>query len=71
MTCVALATGIAKDVLRGRYLDCEQDLGDILEQRELLRKDESFYNLGVKFLGGLPNDGGMENRDAEEKFQFE
>ncbi|KAI9740612.1 MAG: hypothetical protein M1834_005193 [Cirrosporium novae-zelandiae] len=70
MTSVALATGIAKDVLRGRYYDCEQDLDDVLSQKEILQKNPELYGMGVPFLGGLPNDGGMELREGERPFEF-
>lgn len=70
MVSVALATGIGKDTLRGRYFDCEHDLGDVLEQKEVLDADPELHSLGVKFLGGQPNDGGMEHREAEEPVPF-
>ncbi|KAJ5209800.1 hypothetical protein N7449_004179 [Penicillium cf. viridicatum] len=60
MTSVALASGIAKEVLRGRYYDSEHDLGDVLAQGEMGLKHPEYYTLGVRFPGGRPNDGGME-----------
>lgn len=71
MTSVALATGIAKDVLRGRYYDCEHDLGDVLKQAEILHQNPALYSLSMQFLGGLQNDGGMENREPEKPFRFD
>lgn len=70
MTCVALATGIAKKALRGRYHDCTQDLDDIIAQANTLEQDPDLYGLSVKFLGDMPNDGGMENRPGEEPVPF-
>ena len=63
-TAVALAAGIAKDVLRGRFFDVEQDLGFVTAHGKEIT-DRELYELKVDFLGGLPNDGGMENRDGE------
>ncbi|KAK1781489.1 hypothetical protein QBC45DRAFT_405630 [Copromyces sp. CBS 386.78] len=57
MTCVALATGIAKLVLRGKYVDVGQDLEDILDQPEAIKLDENLYSLHTSFLGGLENGG--------------
>lgn len=71
MTSDALVSGIAKDVLRGRYFDCEQDLEDVLFQRDLIIHNSECYKLPTSFLGGLPNDGGMENREAEKAFSFD
>jgi NAD(P)-dependent dehydrogenase (short-subunit alcohol dehydrogenase family) len=55
-TCVYLAAGRGK-ALRGRYFDCEQDVGYVSSMRDLI-KEEHLYELKVDFLGGLPNDGG-------------
>ncbi|KAK3391478.1 hypothetical protein B0T20DRAFT_423838 [Sordaria brevicollis] len=57
MTCVALATGLAKHVLRGKYVDVGQDLEDILAQAEAIKSDENLYALHTSFLGGLENGG--------------
>ncbi|KAK3347959.1 hypothetical protein B0H65DRAFT_160894 [Neurospora tetraspora] len=57
MTCVALASGIAKHVLRGKYVDVGQDLEDILAQAEAINQDENLYSLHTSFLGGLGNGG--------------
>jgi len=65
MTSVALAAGVAKSVLDGKYLDAQQDLGDILAQEDLVCKDPHLYALHTSFLGDLPNDGGTENLSAE------
>jgi hypothetical protein len=53
MVCVALASGVAKDSLRGRYFDVNQDLEDIIQQKEALRADPELYTLHTSFLGGL------------------
>lgn len=64
-TAVYLATGAAKDVLRGRYFDCEQDIDFVVRQgREKLEK-EGLYDLKVEFVG-LTNDGGSAIADWEE-----
>jgi NAD(P)-dependent dehydrogenase (short-subunit alcohol dehydrogenase family) len=56
-TVVYLASGKAK-VLKGRYFDCEQDIGTVVAAgKEVL--DQNLYSLRVNFLGGLPNDGGI------------
>ena len=70
MVCVALATGVAKDVLRGKYLDAQQDLGDILNQRDAMRSDPALYTLHTRFLGDLQNDGGTEKMDPEPRYDF-
>lgn len=57
MVCVALATGLAKRALRGRYFDVEQDLEDVLAQEAALAADPDLYVLGTRFLGGLANSG--------------
>lgn len=57
--CVFLATGRVKNSMKGRYLDCEHDMeaftGENAE-REIL--SGNLHTLEVRFLGGLPNDGG-------------
>jgi len=64
-TCVYLASGKAKEVLRGRYFDCEQDIDFVVRQgREKLEKDQ-LYDLKVEFVG-LTNDGGTAIADWEE-----
>jgi hypothetical protein len=57
-TCVFIATGKAK-LLKGRYFDCEQDIGHVLSEgkEEIIEKD--LYRMKIDFLGGLPNDGGI------------
>jgi hypothetical protein len=63
-TCVYLATGAAKEVLRGRYFDCEQDIDFVVRQgRDKLVK-EGLYDLKVEFVG-LTNDGGSAVADFE------
>ncbi|EXJ76398.1 uncharacterized protein A1O5_00906 [Cladophialophora psammophila CBS 110553] len=54
-TCAFLSAGKAK-LLRGKYFDCEQDIGTVLAVGEQGLK--GLYDLKVEFLGGLPNDGG-------------
>jgi hypothetical protein len=56
---VFLATGEGKTVLKGRYFDCEQDIGTVVAAGpEEIRGPKQLYELKVEFLGGLPNDGG-------------
>ena len=69
MTCVALACGVAKDCLRGRYIDVEHDLEDIIKQADVLKADKDLYGLVTKFPGGMKNDGGGE-RAPETPFEF-
>ncbi|KAL2151476.1 hypothetical protein VTH82DRAFT_6574 [Thermothelomyces myriococcoides] len=57
MVCVALATGIGKRVLRGKYFDVGQDLEDVLAQEEALKADPDLYMLHTRFLGELTNSG--------------
>ncbi|EMT72630.1 Dehydrogenase/reductase SDR family member 7B [Fusarium odoratissimum] len=70
MVSVALATGIAKDCLNGRYFDVQQDLGDVLAQASALRDHSDLYKMQVAFLGDLPNNGGTENTAPEKAFNF-
>jgi hypothetical protein len=70
MVSVALATGIAKDCLNGRYFDVEQDLEHVITQAAALKANPDLYRLQVAFLGGLPNDGGTENMAPEKPFNF-
>jgi hypothetical protein len=55
MTSVALATGVAKEALRGRYYDVTQDLEEVIAQADEIKKDRLLYGLGTKFLGELDN----------------
>lgn len=55
-TCVFLAAGRGR-ALRGRYFDCEQDVGYVATMGDTIR-EQQLYELKVEFLGGLPNDGG-------------
>jgi hypothetical protein len=57
MVCVALASGVGKHVLRGRYFDVGQDLEDVLAQEAALRADPDLYALHTSFLGELTNAG--------------
>lgn len=70
MASVALATGIAKDVLKGRYYDVEQDLEDVLSQGELLKSDPLLHSLHVRMLGELEREEGAVDREPEEPFKF-
>ncbi|KAF5619611.1 Dehydrogenase reductase SDR family member 7B [Fusarium sp. NRRL 25303] len=70
MVSVALATGIAKDCLNGRYFDVQQDLEHVITQAQALKSNPDLYTLQVGFLGGLPNDGGTENIAPEKSFIF-
>jgi hypothetical protein len=56
-TCVYLAAGKAKHVLKGKYWDCEQDIQVVVDHASEVKEYE-LYELKVEFLGGLPNDGG-------------
>lgn len=57
-TCVFLATDRGK-ALRGRYFDVEQNIVTVVAAGEETIKKEGLYELGVQFLGGFPNDGGI------------
>ena len=64
-TCVYLACGEGKEVLKGKYFDCEQDIGTVVAAGpEEIRGPKQLYELKVEFLGGLPNDGGTVPDDA-------
>ncbi|KAH6995433.1 3-oxoacyl-reductase [Ilyonectria destructans] len=54
-TCAFLAAGRGKR-LRGRYFDCEQNIGAVLKATET--DLTGLYELKVDFLVGLANDGG-------------
>ncbi|KAH8114476.1 hypothetical protein DFH11DRAFT_1594686 [Phellopilus nigrolimitatus] len=49
-TCVYLATGRAAQ-LRGRYLDVEENIEDLVRQADIIQK-ENMYDLTVGRLGG-------------------
>ncbi|KAM5520510.1 hypothetical protein FOXYSP1_14400 [Fusarium oxysporum f. sp. phaseoli] len=70
MSCVALATGIAKDALRGRYYDVEQDLEDVIAQAALLKADPLLHTLHISMLGSLEREEGAFAREAEASFDF-
>ncbi|KAH7176169.1 hypothetical protein EDB81DRAFT_850149 [Dactylonectria macrodidyma] len=70
MVSVALATGIAKEALKGKYFDAQQDLEDVIAQTSAIRADPELHTLNTSFLGGLKNDGGTERRPAEEPYPF-
>ena len=56
-TCVYIASGKAKHALKGKYFDCEQNIQTVVDHAAEIQKD-GLYELEVRFLGGLPNDGG-------------
>lgn len=49
-TCVYLASGKAKE-LRGRYINSERDVESMVEQADIVKK-ENLYDLGIRELGG-------------------
>jgi hypothetical protein len=57
MVCVALATGLGKRALRGKYFDVNQDLEDVLAQEDALKADPDLYALHTSFLGEFTNAG--------------
>jgi hypothetical protein len=65
-TCVYIATGKAKNALRGRYFDCEQNIQTVVDHADEIQKYD-LYNLKVEFLGGLPNDGGTSKFQVGDK----
>jgi hypothetical protein len=69
MVCVALATGIAKEALKGKYCDVERDLEDIIAQTEYIKRDPGSYSLGVRFLGSLSNTS-QTIHGEDEPFEF-
>ncbi|KAK1948746.1 NAD(P)-binding protein [Colletotrichum sublineola] len=70
MVSVALATGVAKKALSGRYFDAEHDLEDVIAQTEALEADRLLYSLHTKFPNDMPNSGGTVFLPAEEPFVF-
>lgn len=69
MTSVALATGVAKEALKGKYYDVGQDLGDVVAQTEAIKKNPDLYSLHTSFLGKLSN-GNWGGAVSEEPFDF-
>ena len=55
MVCVALATGVGKDSLRGKYFDVGQDLEDVVSEGAAIRANPELYALHTTFLGELSN----------------
>ncbi len=55
MSSVALAAGVAKDALKGRYFDVTQDLEDVVSQADAIKADPLLHGLGTKFLGTMNN----------------
>ena len=70
MVCVALATGVAKEALRGKYFDVGQDLEDVVKQTAAIKADPELYSLHTNFLGGLSNNGGPMTREMDPPFEF-
>ncbi|KAH8899105.1 NAD(P)-binding protein [Thozetella sp. PMI_491] len=69
MVCVALAAGVGKDVLRGKYIDVEQDLEDVVAQAEAFKKNPDLHSLHTTFLGSLPSRGKFL-AELEEPWEF-
>lgn len=69
MACVALATGLARHVLRGRYFDVGQDLEDVLASgtAAALKADPELYTLHTRYLGAVPDSSGAV---LDEPFTF-
>ena len=65
-TCVYLATGKGKRALKGKYFDCEQNIQTVVDHAAEIEK-ENLYELEVRFLGGLPNDGGTSKFQIGDK----
>ncbi|KAK8123511.1 NADP-binding protein [Apiospora kogelbergensis] len=67
MVCVALATGLARHVLRGRYFDVGQDLEDVLALAgDAIKADPELYTLHTRYLGSVPDGGAV----LDEPFNF-
>lgn len=60
MTCVALATGLARHILRGRYFDVGQDLEDVLAPgaTAAIKADPELYILHTRYVGAVPDSSG-------------
>lgn len=58
-TCVYFAAG--KKALRGRYFDCEQDVGYVSSMGDEIWEN-SLYDLKVEFFGWLANRWGLNPR---------
>ncbi|KXX79676.1 Dehydrogenase/reductase SDR family member 7B [Madurella mycetomatis] len=71
MVCVALATGVGKKVLRGKYFDVGQDLEDVLAQAEAIKADPDLYSLHTSFLGELTNSGAPPGGYYAEDIKFD
>jgi len=70
MVCVALAAGVAKDTLRGKYFDVGQDLEDVISQPAALKADPELYSLHTNFLGGLSNIAFTHDPPPIQEFEF-
>ncbi|KAL2194095.1 hypothetical protein P885DRAFT_43700 [Corynascus similis CBS 632.67] len=71
MVCVALATGVGRRALRGKYVDVGQDLEDVLAQADALAADPDLYMLHTRFLGELTNAGVPPGGYHAEEVKFE
>ncbi|KAK4124325.1 NAD(P)-binding protein [Parathielavia appendiculata] len=71
MVCVALATGVGKRALRGKYFDVGQDLEDVLAQEEALKANPDLHALHTSFLGELTNAGIPPGGYHAEEVKFE
>jgi hypothetical protein len=69
MVSVALATGVAKHALRGRYFDVGHDLEDVLAHAAEIQASPELYSLHTSFVGGLSN-WAMGSRPNEAPFDF-
>lgn len=70
MVCVALASGIGKRALRGKYFDVNQDLEDIIAQEETLKEHPNLYGLHTSFLGEWPDHGAPPGGYHAEEVKF-
>ncbi|CAK7225368.1 hypothetical protein SBRCBS47491_005865 [Sporothrix bragantina] len=69
MVSVALANGVAKHALRGRYFDVGHDLEDVLAYSSEIQASPELYSLHTSFVGGLSN-WAMGERPDEAPFDF-
>ncbi len=69
---MALATGVGKDALRGKYIDVGQDLEDVIAQGDAIKANPDLYSLHTSFVGGLRNGGVPPGgyQAAEHPFEF-
>lgn len=65
-TCVYIATGKAKQALKGKYFDCEQNIQTVVDNASEIA-EHNLYELKVEFLGGLLNDGGTSKFQMQDR----